>query len=77
MATWTYSAWRSQATTQAKLDMLRLHLQELEDAMANPQSVNSGGHGLTRFDLQQMIERLEAREASLSRGGGVTRVRKP
>lgn len=77
MATWTYSNWITQTDPTTKRERLALHIQEVSDAMANPQSVNSSSHGVAKFDLQAYLDGLLKREASLSRGGGVTRVRKP
>jgi hypothetical protein len=66
MATWTYSNWVTLTTASARLTGLRQHIQEVSDALANPQSVNSSSHGLAKFDLQQYLESLMARETAMA-----------
>jgi hypothetical protein len=66
MAAWTYSAWITQTDAAARLTMLRLHIQEVMDSVANPQSVNSSAHGMSRFDLQTYLGALLSREAAMA-----------
>ncbi len=76
---WTYSDYITQATTATRLTRLRLHIQEVSNALSSPQSVNSGGHGLSQFDLTELLKDLKAEEAQLAAatasGGGVGRIR--
>lgn len=79
MAAWTYSDWITQTDASTRLSRLRLHVQEVSDAMANPQGVNSSSHGVQKFDLQGYLKELRAEESSLAAAsataGGVGRIR--
>lgn len=79
MATWTYSDWVTQTDPATKRARLALHIQEVTDALANPQSVNSSSHGTQKFDLQTYLNTLMQREAAYSgavAGVGLARFRK-
>lgn len=77
---WVYGDWRSQGTSAARLARLRLHLQEVGDALlSRATSVTADGKSMTREQLQTYYDRLDEREQSLaaagSAGGGRSYVR--
>lgn len=77
---WTYSDWRSQTTSAAKLSRLRLHMQEITDAIhTRTVQVGADGKSLSRETLMGLLTSLEGQEKSLAAaaatGGGRAYVR--
>lgn len=66
--TWTYSAWREQATDALRLTMLRQHMTEVADAIAaaNSKSADSYSKSEDRGSLVTYLAQLEASEAKLA-----------
>ena len=71
-SSWTYANFESQATNEARLERLRLHIDEVEAAV----DANTGGDGfnLDSSSLNAKLERLHARrrelESELDASGG-------
>lgn len=64
MATWTYSAWRREATTAARLLMLRQHIEEV--AAKIDADVAADGKSRSSGSLNDYLRRLEASEEKLA-----------
>jgi hypothetical protein len=60
MAVWTYSAWREEATDEARLTMLRRHMTEVDDAIAA--TVAKDGASRDANVLNAKMDRLEEQE---------------
>lgn len=62
---WTYSDWRSQSTTAAKITRLKLHIQEITDAFGP--NVSGSDMSVDRSELRQMAADLEQKLDELER----------
>ena len=58
MANWLYSGWRRESTSAAKLAMLALHIEEVEERLDVELSADS--HSRSSQVLQARLERLAA-----------------
>lgn len=66
---WTYSDWRQQATDADKLTRLRLHLQEVTDAITA--EVAGGGMSKSTNSYRSLLDYLQGEERILeARAGG-------
>lgn len=82
MSTWQYHDWVTLATPAQRLARLRLHVQEVSDRIASPQSVGSGSKNKTEHDmtayrdsLMADLRRLESSGAGAP-GSGVAYLRR-
>ena len=63
---WTYSDYITYDPGSARLTRLRLHIQEVTDAIKNPQRLTISGKDLTKYDLRKYLEGLKAEEKQSS-----------
>ncbi len=59
---WTYADWRRQGTPAARLERLRLHIEEVSQYAIGSKSRN----GSATFPADDYLKRLEAKEAELA-----------
>ena len=67
MASWTYSDWITYDVGAAlRLSRLRLHIQEVSDALADPASAAGQGQSASKRDTTAYLARLGEKEAEIA-----------
>lgn len=72
---WTYSDWRSQGSAAARLARLRLHMQEVSDAIASAQSLAKDGASKSTHDYVGYLAELQREEHRLEMKADAAAVR--
>lgn len=67
---WTYSNWRSQTTPAAQLAQLKLHIQEVTDAISA--DISADGKSRSSGSLTTLLAALEKRFDQLVAAGAVS-----
>ena len=65
-ASWTYADWITQTNKADKLSRLKLHYQEVSQALAAPLSQSIDGMGYSRNQLGSYLEFLRKEISTLS-----------
>lgn len=63
---WTYSDWITQTSGSTRLSQLRLHIQEVSNAIQANQTINVNGRQIGKFALVDYLKQLRADEKELS-----------
>lgn len=69
---WTYSDWITQTSADTRLSRLRLHIQEVADALTA--SYQSDGTSYNPAHLNTYLSGLHQQEAGLTAGSNINRV---
>lgn len=67
---WTYSDWITKTSSSERLSQLRLHIQEVSNAVQANQTVNVNGRQIGKFALVDYLKDLRAEEKALAEATG-------